>query len=262
MTDYAYRRISPREKEDPRLGLEAQTEYIEHFSPNIEEWFTDIDVSRDCELEDREALPKAIARLRRGDRLIIARWDRLTSDHRISAAIMIECVRRGAQLVSADGTGNGAGPFDDFVRDILISVSKLQLAITRMNTKAALAIKKRKGQLVGSVPFGKRIEGAEWAEVPTKDGGTRRKLVAGVLVDDDGECEARSHAIRRMEAGDGLRAIARSLEVAGHMPRKAAHWHPQAVARLLGDKWMPKMNEDHRAALSAARKRKASGTDD
>ena len=87
---------------------------------------------------------------------------------------------------------------------------------TRALTKAALAVKKSKGQLVGAVPYGWQL---------AADGVTLEK--------NEGE-QAVVEAVRTLRAeGLSLRAIAAELEARGLMARNGRSWHATQVSRIV-----------------------------
>jgi hypothetical protein len=87
---------------------------------------------------------------------------------------------------------------------------------TRALTKAAMAVKKSKGQLVGAVPYGWQL---------AADGVTLEK--------NEGE-QAVVEVVRTLRAeGLSLRAIAGALEARGLMARNGGSWHAKQVSRIV-----------------------------
>lgn len=83
----------------------------------------------------------------------------------------------------------------------------------RGRTRAALAVKKARGERTGGVPMGRRVE-------------------QGRLVVDGGETAAVARACELRGEGKSLRAIATALAVEGHRPR-GVRWHVQTLARMV-----------------------------
>jgi len=96
----------------------------------------------------------AIAGLRRGDALVIAKRCRLGRDQ--MAILMIEkaVARKGATVLSADGIGNADDPASQFMKNVIDAASIYERGLIRSRTKAALAAKRRAGELAGETPFG------------------------------------------------------------------------------------------------------------
>jgi hypothetical protein len=87
---------------------------------------------------------------------------------------------------------------------------------TRALTKAAMGVKKAKGELVGAVPYGWQL---------AADGVTLER--------NEGE-QAVVEAVRTLRAeGLSLRAIAAELEARGLMARNGGSWHAKQVSRIV-----------------------------
>lgn len=95
--------------------------------------------------------------------------------------------------------------------------AQYERAIIRSRTKAALAVKKARGERVGQVPYGFRLAG---------DG------VNLVADPDESRIRTRIQALR--EQGLSYRAIAQRLNHEGHRAR-GRRWHPTTVVRILSE---------------------------
>ncbi|HEY4176583.1 MAG TPA: recombinase family protein [Kofleriaceae bacterium] len=156
----AYLRAST---EDQRLGPEAQRAAIASWaarnSVTVVAWFTDAGVSGGADLADRPGLVAALHALRvhRAGVLAVAKRDRIARDVVVAGLIDRAVTANGAQVVSADGCGNGDGAADAFMRTILDGAAQYERALIRQRTRAALAAKRAKGERAGGVPFGYRL---------------------------------------------------------------------------------------------------------
>src|SRR5687767_9390194 len=117
----AYRRVSTDEQTESGLGLAAQTTAIKQAAARanltIRATFTDAGVSGGLPIEKRPELIAALAALRRGDVLLIAKRDRLARDVVNAALIEATTKRKGARIQSAAGEGTDAdGPSDQLMR--------------------------------------------------------------------------------------------------------------------------------------------------
>ncbi len=65
--------------------------------------------------------------------------------------------RAGAIVVAADGTGNGEATEALLMRRIVDSFSEYERGLIRARTKAALSVKRNRGERVGSLPYGYRL---------------------------------------------------------------------------------------------------------
>lgn len=213
-----YVRVSTDEQ---RLGPEAQQEALERWcaarGAELVAVHSDLGASGGADLEKRSGLISAVDALAAHGAgvLLVAKRDRLARDVVISAMVERLTERNGGKVLAADGTGNGTGPEAQLMRTIVDAFAQYERALIGARTRTALAVKKAKGERVGSVPYGYAL---------ASDGGR--------LVPHAGEQEVVT-LVRRMRAcGASLRAIAESLAHEGHRPRSGGRWHPQTVARI------------------------------
>lgn len=223
-----YTRVSTDEQAATGLGLAAQVAACEAFATKaghtVTGLHTDAGVSGAAGLEDRPGLMAAIGGLRRGDAIVIAKRCRLGRD--AMAVLLIEQAvsRKGAIVLSADGVGNTNDPTGQLMKGIVDQFAIYERAMIRSRTKAALAAKRRAGELAGEVPFG-------WVADDT-----------GRLIE-----QADEQAVLRIigelrQAGVSLRQIAKALTDAGHRTKKGgATWTHTSVKSIL----------DRQAALAA-----------
>lgn len=157
-----YRRIS-KDRGDNGLGLVAQQKAIrdeaERLGLTLTETFTDNGVSGGARIEKRVELLAALKELRPGDRLIVARRDRIARDVMLAGWIRKEVRKRGAEIVSAAGEGNGAAddPTAKLMQTIVDAFAEYERDLIRARTKAALATKKAAGRRwCKDAPYGYR----------------------------------------------------------------------------------------------------------
>ncbi len=190
-------------------------------------------MSGGAELEDRPGLTAAVADLARlgAGVLLVAKRDRLARDVLTAALVERLAERSGARIVSADGTGNGNTPEAALLRSMIDAFAAYERALIRSRTKAALAVKKARGERVGGVPYGYRDEG-------------------GVLVEDEREqvVVKRARELRAEELS--LRAIGRALLDEGHAPRTGKQWHVQVLARMVT---APEQGPGHQHSVATGR---------
>jgi len=213
-----YLRVSTEEQ---NLGPEAQREQLARWAQSngveLVAVFEDLGISGGAPLDKRPGLLAALDALaeERAGVLLVAKRDRLARD--IVAAAMIERLaeRNGGRVLSADGASDGDGPEAELRRGIQDLFNQYERAIIRARTKAALAVKKAKGERVGSVPFGYQL---------TAD---------GIHLEPHPEEQKTIRKIRRLRAnGAKLREIVSHLNGNGARPR-GRRWHMTTVHRLL-----------------------------
>ncbi len=153
----AYVRASTNEQ---RLGPEAQEKAIRDWCKvnkvKLIRTFSDLGVSGGVSLEKRPGLMDAINALRSEDAgvLLICKRDRIARDVIIAAMTERVVEKQGARIKSVDGNGNGESPEALLMRRMIDAFAEYERAIIRARTKAALAVKRSKGEFIGEVPFG------------------------------------------------------------------------------------------------------------
>jgi DNA invertase Pin-like site-specific DNA recombinase len=147
--------------------------------------------------------------------LLVAKRDRLVRD--VVKAAMIERLveRAGARVLTANDAGNGDGPEALLMRTLLDAFAQYERALIRARTRAAMKVKRERGERTGDLPFGYRL---------AED---------GVHVEEDPEEQRAISIINRMKAeGLSQREIASRLN-AECVPARGARWHKTTVARVL-----------------------------
>ena len=202
------------------LGPDAQREAIERWAHakgiEIVAWHEDRGISGGVDLDKRLGLLAAIQALRTESAgvLLVARRDRLARDVLVSAMVERLCEREDARIQTADGAGNGSGPEAALLRGIMDVFAQYERAVIRSRTRAALAVKRARGERTGTVPYGFRDED-------------------GMLVEDAAEQVVVARARELRADGLSLRAIGRTLLDEGHAPRNGKRWHVQVLARVV-----------------------------
>jgi DNA invertase Pin-like site-specific DNA recombinase len=218
-TAVVYLRVSTA---DQALGLVAQWRLCRAYAAaqglRIVAVRRDRGVSGGAELDDRPGLMAALGELRaRGAAvLLVAKRDRLARDAYVALAVERAAAKLGAQVLCADGAGNGQDAAAVLMRRILDAAAEYERAIIRGRVKAALHVKRTRGEkLGGAVPYGWRVV----------DGGR--------LAPVEGERVAAELAAYHAQAGRSLRQVAVLLELAGHRPRGGGRWRPEQIRRML-----------------------------
>lgn len=159
----AYIRVST-DTDRQALGAEAQRVAIERWAQGagvtILEWFVE-EVTGGAALDKRPVLLEAIATVGTlgAGALVVQRLDRYSRDPLTAALAECELRKNGASLVCADGAGSGDSPTDELIRGILLAVARFEKALIRSRIKAALAVKRSRGERVGAAPYGSKAEG-------------------------------------------------------------------------------------------------------
>lgn len=220
MNAITYTRVSTSDQADSGAGLAAQSTAIEAFAKRSGMTITghhqDAGISGAAGIEDRPGLMAAVAQLRRGDVLLIAKRDRLGRDQ--MAVLMIEraVAKRGASIMSADGIGNADDPGSVFMKQVVDAAAVYERGLIRARTKAAMAAKRVAGHRIGEVPFGYTL---------TDDGRLVEDAAEQLVLERIKECRA---------SGMSLRAIAAILMKAGISTKKGrSTWYAETVKSIL-----------------------------
>lgn len=218
-TAVAYIRVSTDEQNlGPEAQREALTQWAEREGVSIAAEYTDHGVSGAAPLDKRPGLLDALDALTAHGAgvLVVAKRDRLARDTMTAAMVERMAQRDGAVVRSADGVGNGDTPEAMLMRRMVDAFAEYERALIRGRTRAALAVKRARGEKTGGdVPVGFTV---------ADDGAT--------LVEDDREQRALA-LIRGLRAdGVSIRKIAAALDASG-IPARGKRWHPTTVSRLL-----------------------------
>lgn len=174
----AYLRVST-DTERQALGAQAQRDAIERWAAAsgvvIAEWFVE-EVSGGAPLDRRPILLQAIATVAglNAGHLVVQRLDRFSREPLTAALAETELRKNGASLVCADGAGSGDDPTSELIRGILLSVARFEKALIRSRINAAFAVKRSRGERIGTPPYGARAEGKLLVMDPNEVGTIRR----------------------------------------------------------------------------------------
>jgi site-specific DNA recombinase len=207
------------------LGPDAQRAALERWAAakgvRLVSVHVDHGVSGGAPLEDCPGLLAAMEAVRtsRAGVLVVAKRDRLARD--VMKAGMVEALlrRHGARVVSAAGEGEGEGPADALMRTIVDAFAQYERALIGARTKAGMAVKRTRGERVGSVPLGFEL-GADGVH----------------LVPNAAEAAAVARARELHALGLTLAAVAEQLGADGHRPRRGERWYPAQVARMVRER--------------------------
>lgn len=212
-----YIRVSTDEQ---HLGPEAQRDalarWCEAEGVELVAVFEDKGVSGGAPIEKRPALLDAIIALtdHNAGVLLVQKRDRLAREITVAAAIEGLTESKGAHVVTTEGDdGDDANAWlIRTMKDVLAQYERLQI---KARTRAAMAVKKARGERVGQIPFGYR------------------------LADDGQKLEADPDEQHVVELVKGLRAEGMTLTaIADHLnkkrvPARGRKWYPMTVSRVL-----------------------------
>lgn len=206
--------------EDQSLGPDAQVEALERWATTNNVTLVAVfheNVSGAASLDKRPNLLAAIDHLKlEGAGLLVAlRRDRLARDVVISAMIERLVEKAGGRVTTVDGVGEGNTPEAMLLKGMIDLISSYERALIRSRTTQALAVKKRRGELVGTAPFGSRV---------ASDGKT--------LEPHPPEQKVVSLVKQLRQEGLTMAGIADRLNL-DQVPARGSRWHKTSVVRLL-----------------------------
>lgn len=224
MRPIAYLRVSTDEQGESGLGLEAQLDACAAWAareqaPGPVLPFTDSGISGAAPIDQRPGLIAALAELRPGDALVVAKRDRLGRDPIVVAMIESVVTRKKCRVVSAAGEGTGGdSPSDVLMRRMVDAFAEYERLVIRSRTRAALDAKRRRGERTGTIPYGTRLL-ADGKSLAPDDA---ERVVIGLM------------ATLRTEGVSDRRIAARLTEAGVRTKKGAAKWSPSAVRSILG----------------------------
>ena len=210
--------------DDQNLGPEAQRAALKAWckahSAVLTACFEDHGISGAAPLDRRPGLIEALDALSDGGAgvLLVAKRDRLARDVVVGAVIERLVERQGARVLAADGTGNGEGPEAQLMHHLIHAFAEYERALIGARTRAALQVKKARGERVGAIPYGFRLSAD-----PSR------------LEPDEAEQASIETLNELRDEGLSLRAIDRELRSRGHLPRTGSRWHVQTISNLIRD---------------------------
>ncbi len=225
-----YTRVSTADQAESGAGLKAQEDACRAHAARID-WevvgpFSDEGISGAAPLEDRPGLVDALAQIRTGDILLIAKRDRLGRDPVVIAMLEVAVTRAGGRIVSAAGQGTESDePESILMRRIVDAFGEFERLVIRARTRSALAAKQRRGERTGSVPFGFDLV----------DDGRRSKEGGPVALVANPAEQLTIATIGELHAsGLPLRKIAAELERRGIVPKRGGpKWSTGSLARIV-----------------------------
>lgn len=215
-----YVRVSTERQElGPKAQRDAIREWAKRSNVELVRFAEDLGVSGGSPIDKRPGLLDAVDALSTDNAglLVVAKRDRLARDVVVAAMVERLAQRVGSRIVSADGGGNGADddPGALLLRRMLDVFAEYERAIIRTRVRAALAAKKRRGEMTGKPPYGFRL---------AEDGKH--------LIPDVREQRIVEVVRARRAAGATYRSIVSELQEQGLSTRGGGRWYPAQVRRI------------------------------
>lgn len=234
-----YIRVSTQDQAESGLGLAAQRARIEAYC--VAKGWTLVQVHEDAGVSgktlDRPALREAIGMLRPGRILLGYKLDRLTRTALDLERLTERVEERGSAWATVEGDFDTSSAMGRFLCLIVSGIAQMEREVIAERVDAALAVKKRRGERLGTTPLGYTTE-----QTP---GGP-------VVVEDPEEQETVRLARELRTSGLSFRKVAAALIAAGRPTKRGGKWEAATVKRLTETRYIERTGNHARGDGAAA----------
>lgn len=226
----SYRRVSTDEQHN---GPEAQADAIKrwqaaHFPEEQHIWdYFDNGVSGATPLRKRRYGAEMLIALEVQPQekiVVVSKLDRLFRSVADAATTIDSWTRRGIKLVSIQEGFDLTSPYGLAMAQMASVFAQLEREMISRRTKDALEAKRRRGEALGSIPYGWDV---------ANEYGANGIVRAGVLVPNWKEQEVIREICRANERGQSTRAIANFLNAGGIPTKQGRIWGKNHVQRVI-----------------------------
>jgi DNA invertase Pin-like site-specific DNA recombinase len=164
-------------------------------------------------------LDAAIRSLKRGDVLLVYKWDRIARDLMLALQYERQIGQKGARVVAVTGDVPGNDPHAEFTRHLLMAVAELERKMISERTRNAMRTLQSGGRRMTSIaklPYG-------WKADP---------LNPKRMVPDERERSIISQIVRMRNGGQTYTQIARRLNALSETAARAGNWSPKVVRSI------------------------------
>lgn len=217
-----YIRCSTEEQARDGLGLAAQEGRIRAHCVaqglHLDELV--VDAGESGKNLERPGLQGLLTRVRAGDvgTVVVLRLDRLTRNTRdLLELVEGEFASRGVELVSLSEQLDTRTPAGRLMLTLLGALAQMERELIADRTKAALRVKKDRGERLGGAPLGFSLPAS-----------------GAVLEFEEREMAPVRLILSRRAAGASYRAIAEELRAAGLPTKRGGTWRSETVRKVWG----------------------------
>lgn len=148
MATFAYGRVSTKDQ-----TAENQRGEIERASYVVDYWFADVGISGKTPASERPQFRRLLDQIRDGEKLVVAKLDRLGRDAMdVSATIRALAARRIEVVVLQLGSLDLASPAGKLMLTMLAAVAEMERDLLVERTQSGLARAKAEGKTLGRPP--------------------------------------------------------------------------------------------------------------
>jgi DNA invertase Pin-like site-specific DNA recombinase len=224
MPIYSYLRLSTDEdKQSNSFEIQEQviTKYIKKngLEPIIK---TFKDTKSGAKLEQRFGLMELLNTIKKNDKVIVHKIDRLSRDVLQMGWLRTEIARKGVELVIIDTKIDSNDPISNLMEQIVTAFASYEREMIKSRIKATMELKKSKGEkLGGSIPFGFDVVEENEKKILVKNE-LEQKTITSI----------KRYKIKGMSLG----AIAKKLNERGITTKNGKEFQPMQVKRILNYK--------------------------
>ena len=216
MNAVVYTRFSPRPDAATSESCETQRRICEEHASKqgwrVAAAFDDPDRSGadGC----REQLDAAIRSLKKGDVLLVYKWDRIARDLMLALQYERQVESKGARVVAVTGDVPGDNPHAQFTRHILMAVAELERKMIAERTRNAMRTLQRNGRRMSArMPYG-------WRADPSDE---------GRMVPDERERTIIAEVVSLKQGGTSYNGIAAALNARTDTRARCGRWSAKVV---------------------------------
>lgn len=222
MPIYSYMRLSTDEDKQSN-SFEIQSQAITTYAKTnglepIVKTFKD--TKSGAKLEQRLGLMEMLNTIKKDDKVIVHKIDRLSRDVLQMGWVRTELARKGCELIIIDSKNDTNDPMANLMEQIVTAFADYERQMIKSRIKATMDLKKSKGEkLGGAIPFGfDVIENEDKKKVLVKNE-QEQKIVASIK--------------RYKTKGLSLGAIAKKLNERGITTKNGKEFQSMQVKRIL-----------------------------
>jgi len=145
---YGYVRVST---EDQNNGPEAQRDTIKSRGIQIDEWHEDRASGKSL---DRPEIADILARVKKGDTIVVAKLDRLSRSVVDAGTLMARAIKEEWNIIALDLGVDLSTPAGKMVASVVMAMAEFEREVIGQRIKEAMAVVKRNGTKSGK-PIGK-----------------------------------------------------------------------------------------------------------
>ncbi|WP_121627702.1 recombinase family protein [Poseidonibacter antarcticus] len=221
MPIYSYMRLSTDEDKQSN-SFEIQSQAITTYAkanglePIVK---TFKDTKSGAKLEQRLGLMELLNTIKKDDKVIVQKIDRLSRDVLQMGWIRTELARKGCELVIIDTKNDNNDPMANLMEQIVTAFADYERQMIKSRIQATMDLKKSKGEkLGGAIPFGFDVIEQDKKKVLFKND-VEQKVVASIK--------------RYKSKGLSLGAIAKKLNERGITTKNGKEFQSMQVKRIL-----------------------------